>query len=214
MIITDIKQQAKNKRRYSVFIDGKFDFGLTDVDILFYGLKIGDEISPERREHIFNEAVYTKAKEKAVSLICYRERSKREITERLSRDYSSDIVEKVLEFLEKYGYINDAAFAEAYAKDSLKNKKWGRRKIEFELKMKGVNADTIQSALDNVLDKSEVNQSEVAAKLLERRLKGQTELTYKERAKHTAYLAGRGFSFDDISEAFSSLNIEITKDYY
>jgi regulatory protein len=210
MIITDIKQQSKNKRRYSVFIDGKFDFGLTDVDVLFYGLKIGDEISKERREHIFNEAVYTKAKEKAVSLICYRERSKREIKDRLSRDYPTDIVDKVLVFLEKYGYIDDSAFAVAYAKDSLNNKKWGRRKIEFELKMKGVSDNIIQNALDEVLDNAETTQTDIAVRLLERRLKGQTEITYKERAKHTAYLAGRGFSFDDIAEAFSVLNVEIT----
>jgi regulatory protein len=211
MIITDLKQQVKNDKRYSLYVDGKFAFGLTDVDVVFYGLKIGDEISEEKYSLIYDEAVYTKAKQKAVSLICYRERSKKEIRDRISRDYDEDITERVMNFLEEYGYVNDEKFATVYARDCLKNKKWGRRKIEFELKMKGVPSDIVFSVLDSVIEDGEETQANIAARLLEKRLKGRKCIDYKERQKHTAYLAGRGFSFDDISDAFSELEIEFVQ---
>jgi regulatory protein len=213
MIITDLKQQEKNQRRYSLFVDGRFAYGLSDVDVAFYGLKVGDELTEEKYNLILNEAVYAKAKQKAVSLICYRERSEKEIKDKISRDYSEEITQRVMDFLREYGYTDDRKFAAAYAKDSLHSKKWGRRKIEFELKMKGVAPDVIESVLDEVIEGEERSQAELASVLLEKRLKGRTSVDYKEKRKQTAYLAGRGFSFDDINDAFSLLEIEVVRDY-
>ena len=39
MIVTEIKQQKKDKSRYSVYIDGEFAFGLIMDDILYFKLK-------------------------------------------------------------------------------------------------------------------------------------------------------------------------------
>lgn len=47
MIITDIKKQVKDTERYSIYIDNKLVFGLSGVDVLYYRLKIGNEISQE-----------------------------------------------------------------------------------------------------------------------------------------------------------------------
>lgn len=47
MIITDIKKQVKDTERYSIYIDNKFVFGLSGVDVLYYRLKIGNEIPQE-----------------------------------------------------------------------------------------------------------------------------------------------------------------------
>ena len=52
MTITDIQPQVKNQSRLSVFIDGKFAFGIDKNDCLFMGLKIGDTLTQERYNYI------------------------------------------------------------------------------------------------------------------------------------------------------------------
>ena len=52
MIITDIKKQVKDTERYSIYIDNKFVFGLSGVDVLYYRLQIGNEISQEKYDEI------------------------------------------------------------------------------------------------------------------------------------------------------------------
>ena len=41
MTVTDIKQQKNDKSRYSVYIDGNYEFSLIMEDILYFRLKIG-----------------------------------------------------------------------------------------------------------------------------------------------------------------------------
>ena len=62
MIITDIKKQVKDTERYSIYIDNKFVFGLSGVDVLYYRLKIGNEISQEKYDEILDNVIYEKAK--------------------------------------------------------------------------------------------------------------------------------------------------------
>ena len=53
MIITDIKKQVKDTERYSIYIDNKFVFGLSGVDVLYYRLKIGNEITQEKYDELY-----------------------------------------------------------------------------------------------------------------------------------------------------------------
>ena len=41
MIITDIQRQKHNDKRFSVFVDGEYTFSVSDVDLLYYKLKVG-----------------------------------------------------------------------------------------------------------------------------------------------------------------------------
>ena len=119
MIITDIKKQVKDTERYSIYIDNKFVFGLSGVDVLYYRLKIGNEISQEKYDEILDNVIYEKAKNTAVKFLGYRARSKKELRDKLIKDYDEDITNKVISMLEKYGYVNDEEYARAYVRDCL-----------------------------------------------------------------------------------------------
>ena len=54
--ITDIKSQARNKSRVSVYIDGRFCCGLEKLTAALHRLKIGDEIEPEELEKAVSES--------------------------------------------------------------------------------------------------------------------------------------------------------------
>lgn len=197
MLITDIKQQSKDKSRVSVYIDGKFAFGITEADRLYYKLNIGNEITREKYNEIINENIYSKAKDKAAKLLGYRMRSEKELRKRLAEDFSEDITDRVIELFKGYGYINDAEFAIAYAKDCINIKKWGNVRIRSELRLKGVSDEDINNALADVEDKRETY--ETIKRLLDRRIKN-TPIDNKERQKHFAFLMRRGFESEDIKK--------------
>lgn len=195
MLITDIKSQVNDKNRVSVYIDGKFAFGMTEIDRLYYKLEVGKEITREKYDEIINENIYSKAKDKAAKFLGYRMRSTKELKDKLTEDFSEDIADKVIELFKGYGYINDTEFAISYAKDCINIKKWGRVRIKNELRLKGISDENINTALENVENKEETHNTIKA--LLDRRIKD-TPIGLKEKQKHFAFLMRRGFESGDI----------------
>ncbi len=199
MVITDIVMQRKNTKRYSVFIDGIFAFGMSDVDILFYKLKIGDEILPERYEYILNEVIYTKAMEKATRFLSYRVRSEKEIREKLKQDFSDEITRRVIEVLKNYEYIDDRVFARAFISDSINLKKDGKFKIKYNLFQKGVDEEIIEEIFAEFEDKGENN----VINLIDKKTGGKRDLDMKAKKKLYYFLSNKGYTYDEISPAFS-----------
>lgn len=202
MVITSIEVQAKDERRRSVYIDGEFAFGLSDVDVLFYKLKEYDEISQEKYDEIMNNVIMTKARESAVRFLGYRARSKKEIREKLrEKEYSDDVIEKTIEFLEKYNYVNDKQFAIKYMNDKIKLKGNGVNKIKYELRQKGIDDEILDEVFVDTYD----DELEKAIKLLEKKVKCIDELDYKAKQKLSTYLNGRGYSYDIIKASIKHI---------
>ena len=197
MLITDIKQQSKDKNRVSVYIDGSFAFGMTEADRLYHKLEIGKEITKEKYGQITDENIYTKAKDKAAKFLGYRMRSEKELRNKLREDFGEDVINKVIQLFKGYGYINDEEFAIAYAKDCFNIKKWGSAKIKNELRLKGIRGKDIDAALYAAEDKE--NTLENIKRLLDRRIKN-TPIDFKEKQKHFAFLMRRGFESEDIKK--------------
>ncbi len=197
MLITDIKPQVKDKNRVSVYIDGKFAFGITEVDRLYYKLEKGKELTEEKYDEILNENIYAKAKNKAARFLGYRMRSTKELRDKLSEDFSEEVTERVIELFTKYGYINDTEFAIAYAKDCINIKKWGRVRIKRELRLKGIKDEHINKALDMLEDNEDTEKT--IKGLLERRIRS-TPIDLKEKQKHFNFLMRRGFDSDTVKK--------------
>lgn len=198
MIITDIQPQVKNQNRLSVFIDGKFAFGIDKNDCLFMGLKIGDTLTQERYNYIIDNAVYTNAYKKADRFIGFKMRTEKEVRDKLKEEeYSDDIIERVISSMIKYKYIDDEAYAQMYANDCRSIKKWGPQRIKIELYKRGVNTSAIENALQNL---NIEDTDEIIKNLLEKRIKD-TPIDLKEKQKHFNFLLRRGFNSDDIKRA-------------
>ena len=167
MIITDIQPQVKNQSRLSVFIDGKFAFGIDKNDCLFMGLKIGDTLTQERYNYIIDNAVYTNAYKKADRFIGFKMRTEKEVRDKLKEEeYSDDIIERVISSMIKYKYIYDETYAQMYANDCRSIKKWGPQRIKIELYKRGVNTSAIENALQNL---NIEDTDEIIKNLLEKR---------------------------------------------
>lgn len=201
MKITKIEKQKNNLKRYSVFIDDEFAFGIDEVDLLYYKLSENTQIDETKYNFILENVIYNKAKNKAIKYISYQPRTEKEVTEKLKEcEYSNDIIFRVIETMKKYNYINDKAYAKNFLTSKLNLKGYGIFKISFDLKQKGISDDIINDIIEN----TELNENKRALEVLEKKLRGKKISDYKEKQKLYNFLLRRGFSYDVIKEAINN----------
>lgn len=144
---------------------------------------------------------YRYALERAVGYLAARPCSKGEIEQKLRRiGYRPATVDMVLYKLEKERLLNDGEFASAWV-DERSRKQLGRRRIEMELRQKGLDSETIRQAVASVDADTELEQ---AAKLVKNKLRyvsTEDEPMRKQVQRLAAMLARRGYDWDIAKKA-------------
>lgn len=144
--------------------------------------------------------------ERAVKLLAAKPRSVAELRERLLRGKNIDeeVVETVISRLREYGYLNDERLAFSYASYKVKQKPVGRRRLQRDLKLKKIENNVANEALEMVYTETSEEQliEEAIAKRLRIRGKPKNRAEAKSLFDH---LLRRGFAFDLVSERVRSL---------
>jgi len=141
-----------------------------------------------------NKEEFSKARNKAFKLLSYRERTIKEIEDRLRKnDFSEEVIKAVVDFLLEKDYLNEERFAEMWIRSRKKHHPRGRKLIYKELKNKGVNQKIINSALNQYLSNQE--EIDMAEYLKDKWLRRRTEED-SSSYKLKNYLANKGFSYD------------------
>ena len=135
----------------------------------------------------------TRARNAAYRLFTYRARSRKELEEKLrDRGFSDTVIEAVISGMIRLGYINDREFARQWAACRIRMRGFGGRRIEQELKGKGINRDIIKETLSEVF--GEVPETDIAQQEAEKKLRSLTRLTPEVRRRRLAgHLERRGF---------------------
>lgn len=196
MFITQIEVQKKRKDRYNIYIDGVFRFGLDEGVVARLGLYEKKEIDEKEIEQIEKEEVIAKAFNSAANFLKTRERSAKEIKNKLkTKDYSESIIEKVLEKLERLDIVNDKRFAEMFVRDRMKLKPKGKKVLSLELAQKGIDRNIVEEVLGEMLGGD--NELELAKKVLEKAERKYSNLEGNiKRDKIVKYLLSKGFSYN------------------
>jgi regulatory protein len=100
------------------------------------------------------------------------------------------VIAAVLLRLKQYGYLNDAAFAETYARLRQENEKLGQGRVRQDLQQKGVAKDLIAETLESRY--GQTNEEALAREHLERKRIRKPE-TPKETARVMRRLVTAGF---------------------
>jgi regulatory protein len=192
MKITAIKQQEKRKDRYSVFVDEKYAFSLSESALLESRLASGQEIDKAKLKAYKQLSADDKAYGNALRYVTMRPRSEWEMRDYLRRKQAEDpVTEKIMGRLYDLRLLDDEAFARTWVENRRLLKPTSRRKLSMELKVKRVP----ESIIDKVLaeDKEETDERMVLRQLIERKRK-----RYPDQIKLMQYLARQGYSYDDI----------------
>lgn len=202
MKITDIKQQVKSPERYSIFVEGKFSFGLSEPALMASTLKIGKEITTEELVELKDTARSDKAYGQALGLIVRRKRSEWEIRDYLKRkEYEPELIEMLVERLYESRWLDDAAFAQMWVENRRLLKSTSARRIAQELKAKRVSDEVISHALAQ----DETDESEVLRDLVGRK---QRQTRYQDPQKLMAYLIRQGYNYADVKQAIADSQTE------
>lgn len=142
---------------------------------------------------------HIEALEKARSYCAYQERCQQEVITKLkSFKLNKDEMDYVLLLLIQGNYLNEERFARTYASGKFRMKRWGKRKIKYQLKGKGLTDKCIELGLSEI-DNEEYYSS--LEDLITRKLELSKESnSYKKRSKISSYLYGRGFESNLINE--------------
>ncbi len=148
-IITKIEDQKRNKNRVSIFVDGEYSFSVEKIAACEHGLKEGKELTADEIEKVLNESDGETAMKRSLKYVAIRQRTRAEIYGYLTeKGYSPFIVNKTIEKLEYYGYVNDAEFVKNYVEAFAKKR--GVRRIREDLLRLGVNAGLADKYLENI----------------------------------------------------------------
>ena len=117
-------------------------------------LHVNQPIDPEAYRMYLRERGYPHALEAAMKFLALRERSEQEVRARLRRSrYDEQTIQKVLDTLGLHDLVSDQRFAENWVHS--RSRKYGKNRIAQELRMKGVDREEAQSALENLSEEEE-----------------------------------------------------------
>jgi len=193
--ITAIKQQVKRPDRYSIYIDGKYGFSLSEAELLQTKLRLNQEFSQAELQQLKQTAVLDKAYDRTLNLISHRLRSEWELRDYMRRkDYEPDVIEATIERLKAREYVNDEVFARRWVENRRLLKATSKRRLAQELKQKRINEEVIQ----HVLAADETDEQAVLKELIARKRK---QAKYQDELKLMQYLARQGFTYENIKTA-------------
>ena len=199
MLITAAEERKKGMT--ALYIDGEYAVSVDTVTLASMGFGTGSEISDEELYELLEKSKLNRAKEKALYLIEYRSRTKKEIYDKLLPLYGENAAQGAVDRLEELGLINDERFARDYAEQLITRKFYSRERAAFELFKKGINRELAEE----VLDEFEMSPEDQIRSLLEtkfaRRLSNE-----KDRAKTVNSLRNMGFRWQDIRDIMSEFD--------
>jgi len=137
---------------------------------------------------------FKRARERALRLLALRARSRAELQKKLAeRDFSKSAIDRVLENLGELGYLDDEAFAVNRARHLAMNRLYGNRKIEEQLREKGIDREAAQAAIREV--REEFPEMEGIARSAVKKLQGRSidGLNKKERLALARALQAKGY---------------------
>ncbi|MDZ7682403.1 MAG: regulatory protein RecX [Fodinibius sp.] len=77
----------------------------------------------------------------------------------MKKDYPKEVINNVLDELEKKGYLNETSFAEKFAADKHRLNNWGPTKIKAHLYKKGISKSLAERSINNAFADDDFGQT-------------------------------------------------------
>lgn len=135
-------------------------------------------------------------KGRALRYVAAREHSRAELQRKLAAHVQEgDDLPALLDYLQAQGFINEERLIESVLHQ--KAGRMGALRLRQQLRAKGLDAEAVQQALEQLQQSPEGSEQERAQALWQKRF-GQTATEPRERLRQMRFLAARGFSADVI----------------
>jgi regulatory protein len=209
-----IRIVKKGKNDVIIHFDDEKNLILALEVFLKSGLKKTDKISEDRFLFLIEQNKLYHIKQRAFRLLGRRQHSTSELKRKLwNKDYDSKLIDKVIEDLNKQGYLDDKKFVREFVAEKSRAKSWSIKKIKSELIKKGIAIKMIDEIL---IDQPKETEQENAFKLAQKKYDQlhNRKLEPKElKMKLITFLLSKGFEYDFVKEVCGKLINESYEEY-
>jgi regulatory protein len=159
-------------------------------------------------------SAYARLLDKATRILAMRDHSEHELRRKLSAAptfpgsqnteqpaFTPEDIEKVIAWCYEHRFLDDAQFATRFIA-SRGRKGYGPQRIRQELKQKGIDRETSETAMMAC----EVDWQAMAQEMAERKFGEPLPSEWKERAKVQRFLLYRGFFMEDIQAIYRNFS--------
>lgn len=195
MLITDIIEI--DKKRDKIYIDNEFAFVLYKGELHLYNIKIGNVLTEAIYNQIINEVIIKRVRLRAMNLLTKKDYTEAQLRKKLLDGYYKDeIVDKALEYVKSYGYIDDERYVKSYFSIHILSKP--RKLIEQKLIEKGISTKLLEEIVDDIYEEERFltkvpDELEMGRKLLDKK-KYDIVNSPSDSQKAYGYLLRRGIS--------------------
>ncbi len=204
MHITALQTQASDPNRISIFVDGHFLMGVNTLIVLKMGLRLNQELTQSQVQQLEQEETLQKATDRAMNYLSSRPHSRAEVKRYLrQKETPVELIDTVLERLDKLDLINDEAFASFWVESRGNFRPKGSQALRSELKMKGVDREVIDEIVTGEQDEE---LALAAGRKKAVTLIRQPDIDFNTfRARLGPFLQRRGFSYQITKHAVQNL---------
>lgn len=206
MQILAIERVPGPAERVVMRLDGGEEVELPLEVVLRRGLGAGDVLSEEAVAGLHADDVRWRAKEAALRLLAHRPRTQAELRQRLrQKGFDAAVAEECVAGLSERGLLDDAAFAELFARDRVRLSPRGKRRVVQELRGRGVDAEVADRAVQSVLQAEQTDELTLARQAARRWRARDGEEPARARRRLAGYLARRGFGGETVRDIVEEL---------
>lgn len=211
-LVTAVAADPRREGRYRVEVDHK-TVAIVDADLVLDAkLRVGQEYDSELATRIEAGFARLLAFDHGLAALARRGRSVRELERWLgARKHGSEGVRQALERLSELGFLDDAAFARAFARSRAIGGGFSRRRIQAELARRGVARDLIEAAISEVMQDERVDESVLINAAATKKLRSLAEHEPEvQRRRLYGYLTRRGFQLALVRETVAGIMRDLT----
>ena len=196
MQITAIEPRRKGLS--ALYIDGELAMKLDTEVLIAQRFDVGREITDEELRECVLASELKRCKDKAMWLISFRDHSRRELVDKLRRDYSEDCCEQTADRMVELGLIDDERFARRYSADLINLKHLSYRGVRQKLAEKGISRELI----DEVTGEPEIDEEQQIRTIIDKKY---SRVMNDEKGRRRAYnaLMRLGFNYRDIKSVMA-----------
>jgi len=143
----------------------------------------------------------------ALNLLAARPYSTRALHRKLiQKEYEAADAEDAIRRLVANGLLDDARFAEQYARSKILATGASKRRLTQDLYRKGIKSDVASAAIDNVVADEEIDTAAMIERVARKKLAQLGDLEpLVLRRRLFAFLARRGYDIDEIKRVVAGL---------
>ena len=202
-----VKQLTKcGKSRNLVKLESGLSFPLYSSEVEKYDAWEGSDLSDESLSEIMTRILPSRCIKRAMNLLQKKSFAEGELVRKLSDGgYPDEVVEKAVEYVRSFGYIDDVRYASDYIRYHSSQGR-GKNRIRMDLKAKGISDDSFEKAWDENCELGLIpGAEEEIAKLLEKK-HFNPDMERADKDKIAAFIMRRGFSAEDIFRTMKSFS--------